>query len=687
MAEKSGMKKEINLSAAAGVLRQRVDKTFKEKHSRKEVVLSATNTVRRLQKLEQQQIKLELQKEELNATIRSVETATDKFRNFYLSASAGFFTLDSNCNICELNISGASMLGKERVKLINHNFDLFVTPDNRACFHLFFKKILSTSNKQTCEVKITKKNKDPMVVLMEGIYSGTDRLCLLTVIDVTESKQPGNEIIKVKENAAISRREYQSTFDNLLVGVVVHDPNTHIVFSNHEASNILGLTSRQMVGKDAIDPVWMFVYEDMSPMKIEDYPVNKVVSTKRPLTNYVAGIIRSDRDYVTWANINAMPIFHNDDDKNDLEKVVINFVDITQRIKMDEALRKSETHLSNIINSIGHPVFVKDDQSRLLIVNDAFCKLFNRTKAQVIGKTLAEEVSALEREHFLRIDKQVLNTGDDNITEEFITVRGGPSLTISTRKTRYIDSTGTKFLIGLIFDITETKMQVEEIERSREELTLLAAHLQTVREEERTRIAREIHDELGQQLTCLKMDASWINKKLVTKEKAIAEKLKSILLSIDEMVISVRRIAGDLRPGILDDLGLIDALDWQCNEFQQRTGKSCQFTTALTEIDLDDEIVTGIFRLYQEALTNIARHAKATQVKTSLVKNNKYLTLTIQDNGKGFDTKEMKNKKTLGLVGMKERVVRMGGELLIQSEIGKGTTIVSKVPIVCSIIK
>lgn len=520
-----------------------------------------------------------------------------------------------------------------------------------------------------------------MVVLMEGVYSPTDQNCLLTVVDISTSKQNANHVIKEKDKAVISRREYQSTFDHLLVGVVVHDPDTHIVFSNHEASNILGLSARQMLGKDAIDPVWMFVYEDMSPMKIEDYPVNKVVATKKPLTNYVVGIIRKDRDYVTWANINAMPIFHNDDDKNDLEKVVINFVDITQRKKIDEALHKSETHLSNIINSIGHPVFVKDDESRLLIVNDAFCKLFNLTKEQVINKTLAEDVAEAEREHFLRIDKQVLESGVDNITEELITVRGGPTLTISTRKTRYIDSTGTRFLIGLIFDITETKKQVEEIERSREELTLLAAHLQTIREEERTRIAREIHDELGQQLTCLKMDASWINKKLVPKEKTIAEKLKGILLSIDDMVISVRRIAGDLRPGILDDLGLIDAIDWQCSEFQKRTGKSCQFDTTLTEIDLDDEIVTGIFRLYQEALTNIARHAKATQVKTSLEKNNKYLILTIQDNGKGFDTNESKNKKTLGLVGMKERVVRMGGELIIQSEIGKGTTIISKVPI------
>ena len=361
MPEKNGMKKETNLSPAAAVLRQKAGKIFTKKANGKKVVLSTADSVRRLQEFEQQQVELKLQNEQLSTTVSSFETVADKFSKFYQSASAGFFTLDSNCNICELNLSGASMLGKKRVDLINHKFDFFIAPDTRASFHLFFKSILSTSTKQTCEVRITKKNKDPMLVLMEGVCSRTDQQCFLTVIDLSKSKQPANEAIKLKEKAVISRREYQSTFDHLLVGVVVHDPDTHIIFSNHEASNILGLTTRQMLGKDAIDPVWMFVYEDMSPMKIEDYPVNKVVKTKKPLTNYVAGIIRKDRDYVTWANINAMPIFHNDDDKNDLEKVVINFVDITERIKIDEALHKSETHLFNIINSIGHPVFVKDD--------------------------------------------------------------------------------------------------------------------------------------------------------------------------------------------------------------------------------------------------------------------------------------------------------------------------------------
>ena len=175
MPEKNGMKKETNLSPAAAVLRQKAGKIFTKKANGIKVVLSTADSVRRLQEFEQKQVELKLQNEQLSTTVSSFETVADKFSKFYQSASAGFFTLDSNCNICELNLSGASMLGKKRVDLINHKFDFFIAPDTRASFHLFFKSILSTSKKQTCEVRITKKNKHPILVLMEGVYSGTDQ--------------------------------------------------------------------------------------------------------------------------------------------------------------------------------------------------------------------------------------------------------------------------------------------------------------------------------------------------------------------------------------------------------------------------------------------------------------------------------------------------------------------------------
>jgi PAS domain S-box-containing protein len=165
-------------------------------------------------------------------------------------------------------------------------------------------------------------------------------------------------------------------------------------------------------------------------------------------------------------NVNATPFFNANN--NTIEKVIVNFIDITEQKNAENSLFISESNLSNIINNIGDPVFVKDSNSLLLIVNDAFCKLFGLSREDIIGKSLAEDVSEEERINFLRIDKEVLLTGIENITEEFLTVRGGETLTISTRKTRYIDNEGNKFIIGVIRDITEVKKsQIALIESQR----------------------------------------------------------------------------------------------------------------------------------------------------------------------------------------------------------------------------
>lgn len=223
------------------------------------------------------------------------------------------------------------------------------------------------------------------------------------------------------------------------------------------------------------------------------------------------------------------------------------------------------------------------------------------------------------------------------------------------------------------------KQAEEETLRSQQELRLLSAHLQTVREEERTGIAREIHDELGQQLTGLKMDASWM-KKLTNDEKLLG-RIQNMIELIDETIKTVRRISSELRPGILDDLGLPAALEWQSNEFERRTGIHSVFKTDGLTGTYTRDVATVVFRIYQETLTNVARHANATQVETQVVQNSTELVLTITDNGSGFEVQQVGNKKTLGLLGMRERALMINGHLNITSVPGKGTTIVLTVPL------
>jgi PAS domain S-box-containing protein len=237
-----------------------------------------------------------------------------------------------------------------------------------------------------------------------------------------------------------------------------------------------------------------------------------------------------------------------------------------------------------------------------------------------------------------------------------------------------------EYLIGMGIDISDRLEAENKLRERTDEIQRLTAHLERAQEEERTRIAREIHDELGQQLTGLKMDASWISKNLSGGENVIQPKLSVMIALIDETVKTVRRISSELRPGILDDLGLIPALEWQSQEFEKRTGINARFIAEVDTFNPDRNVSTNIFRVYQEALTNIARHANATRVNTSVVRNNGTFTLVVEDNGQGMDKTDT-SKGTLGLIGMRERALLFGGELSIESEKQKGTTIKLTVPV------
>lgn len=220
----------------------------------------------------------------------------------------------------------------------------------------------------------------------------------------------------------------------------------------------------------------------------------------------------------------------------------------------------------------------------------------------------------------------------------------------------------------------------QKILQMNEQLRNLSAYLQNIRENERTTIAREIHDELGQQLTGLKMDISWLKKRLLNDIPA-TEKIKEVLTLIDGTIKSVRRISTELRPGILDDMGLIAAIDWQNVEFGKRVGISCKFENRVEELPFHKNIATGIFRIFQETLTNIARHAEANEIYTTFYRENQNLVLTVNDDGKGFDEFEVSEKRTLGLIGMRERAFMMGGKLYINSVKNKGTTSILVVPL------
>ena len=234
----------------------------------------------------------------------------------------------------------------------------------------------------------------------------------------------------------------------------------------------------------------------------------------------------------------------------------------------------------------------------------------------------------------------------------------------------------------LVERTAELQTAIDQLEKSRAQLLLLTHHEQTGREEERTRMAREVHDELGQALTGLKMDLAWLQKHTGPKQKDMLQKFRDMSDLLDGTIQGVRRIATELRPGMLDDLGLVPAMEWQLQEFQKRSGIRCKFTSSLEKVELDAETTTVLFRILQETLTNVARHAAATRVEVSLDEDQGYVRLRVQDNGRGITESEKSGFKSLGLLGIRERVNLRSGTFHIQGTPRKGTLVVIRLPLI-----
>ncbi|HEY2517287.1 MAG TPA: histidine kinase [Polyangiaceae bacterium] len=233
-----------------------------------------------------------------------------------------------------------------------------------------------------------------------------------------------------------------------------------------------------------------------------------------------------------------------------------------------------------------------------------------------------------------------------------------------------------------------------------DQLRALSAHVESVREDERTAIAREIHDEFGQTLTALKMDIAWIVRRSVSESvtvsrSALVEKLQTMSKMADEAIQQVRRIASGLRPGVLDDLGLVAAIEWQAQDFETRTGTTCEVVSNVTEVKVERSVATAVFRIFQEALTNVTRHAGAQHVDVELRVGEEFIELVVEDDGKGITADALRSRKSLGLLGIRERAQRLGGSVTVTSGVDraargvnalfatpKGTRVALRVPVV-----
>lgn len=352
------------------------------------------------------------------------------------------------------------------------------------------------------------------------------------------------------------------------------------------------------------------------------------------------------------------------------------------RRKAEQGIVESERRYHTLAEVSPVGIFHTDAAGSTTYVNPRWCQISGITYEKAMGNGWFEAVHPDDRDMLRRNWEEATRHQQVSVSEyRFVRPNGSTAWVIGQAIPERDADGAIVGYVGTTTDITDRKLAEKEMEESSQKLRQLTTHLLNIREEERKRIGREIHDELGQQLTAIKMDISWIAKKTDPSQEAFKTKLQNVIALLDGGNQSIRRILNELRPVILDDYGLLEALLWQAQQFTANTHIPVAMTASESDMKIPEEISTCIFRIFQEALTNITRYAKATQVKVSLDIDSDSVLLNIEDNGLGFDTELTKTKKSFGILGMKERVASLNGRFDLSSVPGNGTRISIHIPI------
>jgi PAS domain S-box-containing protein len=358
-----------------------------------------------------------------------------------------------------------------------------------------------------------------------------------------------------------------------------------------------------------------------------------------------------------------------------------NSLDITEQKEGRKRLEELEALESSILDAI--PQAVVGLQNRYInFANNAVRDIFGWNREELIGKHVSIFYHTKEASRNIGdLFYSTLESQRTFITEFPCIRKDGKEILCRMKASRIGEKLRERRIVVTYEDITEKKKAEEELERSHEELRNLSAHLQSVREKESTRIARRIHDELGQSLTALKMDLSWLESRLPKKLEILKGKAKKMSSLVDTTIESVHRISTELRPILLDDLGLLAAIEWQAEEFENRSGIPCDVTFKCNDISIDKEIATALFRIFQETLTNIARHAGADRISVTLRKTEKDLVMEVADNGQGITHEQIEDPRSFGIMGMRERASLLGGTVYLTGEHLKGTRVTVIIPV------
>ncbi|MBX3303613.1 MAG: PAS domain S-box protein [Nitrospira sp.] len=495
--------------------------------------------------------------------------------------------------------------------------------------------------------------------------------------DITERKRADEELRG-------SESFITSVVENLPNMIFVKDAkNLKFVRFNKAGEELLGYPREVLIGKSDFD---IFPKDEADFFTSKDREVLKL-----------GGMLDIPEEWIDTKHhgrrvlhTRKIPIY---DEKGEPQYLLGISEDVTDIKRLEAARKESEERYRNIFENALEGIFQTMPDGQYVAVNPALARIYGYDSPDDMIATVTnlaghQYMEPGRRDEFIRLMQE-----QERVTgfEAPVYRKDGSWIWISEGARALRDPSGTLVgYEGTVEDVTERKLGESRLRVTLEELRMLSGRLVTVREEEQTRIARELHDELGVGLTCLKVDLSRLHAIMGEPRgergrKKMKDKIRSMTEQVDATIASVQRIVTELRPRILDDLGLVAAIEWQCQDFQQRTGILCTCVSSADDIAMEPEQATSLFRICQEALTNTARHAQATAIQVLIKQLDNNLLLAIQDDGVGISCEKLTESTSLGLLGMRERAASLGGQMSIVGSPGKGTTVTVRVPLLSSI--
>ncbi|WP_230491968.1 MULTISPECIES: PAS domain S-box protein [unclassified Janthinobacterium] len=650
---------------------------------RQPVPQSNEDVMRQLHELQVSQIELEMQNAalaELEQLKNAFESSRDRYAQLYEQAPVSYFSLAREGVITRANVAACGLLRRDKNQLLGRRFEQFIAPQAQGGFRRFLDTVFSSGARQVLEAQLFQGEVGGMVRIEANFDAASDKARML-VTDL------GDEL----ERESVLRRAFV-ILDSIREGVLVTDSANRIISVNPAFTTITGYQAEEAIGRDPsflgggthlphfYETMWRSLHEDGSwygelvnrrkngERFVESLSITPMRSPDGAISHFVGVFSDITERKLAEADLREL---HRELDQRVVDRTAELLranqhlqLEVHQRERAQEALRDAERFFHATIDSLTDRVLVLDQAGSVVHANQACLAFVGKTSPPLqyleFCETDARWQRSAGRELAAGIRAVIAGTADAYALEYEFATRSGPRWS-QARVSRFLGEGPLRVVVAHT-DITERKLMDGALRQSHAQLRQLALHLETAKEDERKRISRDIHDELGQNLLALRIDISMLSARTEGSHPRLHRRVGAVLSNVDTTIKSVRGIMNELRPMALD-LGLQAAIEWQVSDFRKRSGVACRLLirdeALFAAIGSPAEIV--LFRIVQEALSNVMRHAQASQVEIELSSDACAVYLAISDNGIGITPQQQRKKQCFGLIGIAERVTALGG--------------------------